>query len=68
MTREEIEKDPWFGNQREAVLKLLDRAEKAEQQLKEINEWCEPVGTGTGGDGDALNLVCELYERTKEWR
>jgi lipopolysaccharide biosynthesis regulator YciM len=66
MTREEIEKDPWFGNQREAVLKLLDRAEKAEQQLKEINEWCEPVGTGKGGD--ALNLVSSLYQRTKEWR
>ncbi len=35
--------------------------------LREMNEQCKPVGTGTGGSGDALNLVAELYEKTKEY-
>lgn len=35
MTREQIWKDPWFGDQREAVLALLDRAEKAEREHQE---------------------------------
>lgn len=34
MTREEIWKDPWFGDQRDAVLALLDRAEKAELKVE----------------------------------
>ena len=33
MTREEVEAQPWFGEQREKVLGLVDRAERAEAQL-----------------------------------
>lgn len=47
MTREEIEKDPWFGNQREAVLALLDRAEKAEK-------WAATLERALGEFADAL--------------
>lgn len=32
--------------------------------VRALHKQCEPVGTGTGGDGDALNLIVEIYERT----
>lgn len=68
LTQKDIDENVWLGDQRALVTELLARAERAEEALQMVNEWCEPIGTGTGGDGDALNIVCELYEKTKAFR
>lgn len=44
MTREEIEREPWLGDQRAKVLALLERAEKAEAFKRYVHGRLDEAG------------------------
>lgn len=61
-----IEDDPVYPLKAIKAQALAAEVRKLRAFAQLVHDWCEPIGTGTGGDGDALNMCSDLYQKARE--
>lgn len=66
MTRAEIAAEPWIGEQRQHVLELLDRAERAEARAEALNSQISSLVFALQHDGLTADARCGLAVRLCE--